>query len=84
MDDLLTKLEGFRATAFLDSAAGTGGDKPALTVYAKYENSTREDRVSFGRRGAEVVAVITGQSGAAPVAAADFDEAIKALDLISK
>ena len=49
VDDLLTKLEGLRATSFLNSTAGTGLDKPSLTVYAKFENGTKEDRVSFGR-----------------------------------
>jgi len=84
MDDLLTKLEGLRATSFLDSTAGTGVDKPSLTVYAKFENGTKEDRVSFGRSLADVYAAIAGQPGAAQVSAAEFDEAIKALDLISK
>ena len=84
VDDLLTKLEGLRATSFLDSTAGTGLDKPSLTVYAKFENGTKEDRVSFGRAVADVHAAIAGQPGAAQVSAAEFDEAIKALDLISK
>ena len=84
VDDLLTKLEGLRATSFLNSTAGTGLDKPSLTVYAKFENGTKEDRVSFGRTVADVHAAIAGQPGAAQVSAAEFDEAIKALDLISK
>ena len=84
VDNLLTKLEGLRATSFVDSTARTGVDKPSLTVYAKFENGTKEDRVSFGRSGANVYAVIAGQPGAVQVSAAEFDETIKALDLISK
>ena len=84
MDDLLTKLEGLRATSFLNSTAGTGLDKPSLTVYTKFENGTKEDRVSFGRSVAAVYAAIAGQPGAAEVSAAEFDEAIKALELVSK
>ena len=67
MDDLLAKLEGLRATSFLDSTARTGLDKPSLTVYAKFENGTKEDRVSFGRSGADVYAAIAGQPGAVQV-----------------
>ena len=84
VDDLLTKLEGLRATSFLNSTAGTGLDKPSLTVYAKFENGTKEDRVSFARAVADVHAGIAGQPGAAQVSATEFDEAIKALDLVSK
>ena len=84
VDDLLTRLEGLRATAFLDSTAGTGVDKPTLLVHSSFEGGTREDRVSFGRSGTKVFAVIAGQPGAAEVPAAEFDEAIKALDLMSK
>jgi hypothetical protein len=84
VDDLLTKLEGLRATSFLDSTARTGLDKPSLTVHATFENGTREDRVSFARSGENVYAAIAGQPGAAQVPAADFDEAISALDLVSK
>ena len=86
MDDLAHELEGLRATSFLNSTAGTGLDKPSLTVYAKFENGTKEDRVSFGRGGSgrRRVRDSPGQPGAAQVSAAEFDEAIKALDLISK
>lgn len=84
VDDLLTKLEGLRATSFLDSTARTGLDKPSLTVYSTFENGTKEDRVSFARSGENVYAAIAGQPGAAQVPAADFDEAISALDLVSK
>ena len=84
VDDLLTKLEGLRATAFRASTDRTGVDKPALTVHAKFENGTREDRVSFGRIATDVFAAIAGQPGVAEVSAAEFDEAVKALDLVSK
>jgi hypothetical protein len=84
MDDLLTKLEGLRATSFINSTAGTGLDKPSLTVNTKFENGTKEDRVSFGRSISAVYAGIAGQPGAAEVSAAEFDEAIKALELVSK
>jgi len=84
MDDLLGRLEGLRATSFVGSTAGTGVDAPSLTVSAKFENGTREDRVSFGRSISAVYAAIAGQPGVAEVPAAEFDEAIKALDLVSK
>ena len=40
--------------------------------------------MSFSRSGADVYAVIAGQPGAVQVAAAEFEELIKALDLVSK
>jgi hypothetical protein len=84
MDDLLAKLDALRATSFLDSTAGTSLDKPALTVFAKFENDTKEDRVSFGRTIADAYAAVPGQPGAVQFSPSDFDEAVKALDLVSK
>ena len=84
MENLLVKLESFRADSFVDSTAKTGLDKPSLTVYAKFEDGKKEERVSFAKAGSDVYASIPGQPGAAKIGPAAFDEAIKALDLVSK
>ena len=51
MSVLLAKLESIRATSFVDSTAKTGLDSPALTVYAKFDDGKKEERVTFGKSG---------------------------------
>ena len=58
-----------------------GLDKPALTVYAKFEDSKKE-RVTFGQSGSDVLDT-SGEPGAAK-AEPKFNDAIKALDELSK
>lgn len=84
MENLMMKLESLRAASFVDSPAKTGLDKPALTVYVKFEDGKKEERVSFARAGMDVYASLPGQSGAAKIAATDFDGMMKALDAVAK
>jgi hypothetical protein len=84
MDSLFSRLSGLRATAFLDSRANTGLDKPALTVYAKFDDGKKEDRVMFGRSANDVYAGHAGQPGALKISTTDLDDVLKALDLVSK
>jgi hypothetical protein len=84
MENLLVKLETLRGASFVASAARTGLDKPSLTVYAKFEDGRKEERVSFAKAGADVYASVPGQPGAVKIATADFDEIMKALDAVSK
>ena len=51
--NLLAKIDSLRAASFVDSAAGTGLDKPSLTVYAKFEGGKKEERVSFAKTGTD-------------------------------
>jgi Domain of unknown function (DUF4340) len=84
MENLVVKLESLRAASFVDSAARTGLDKPALAVYAKFEDGKKEERVSFSKVGADAYASVPGQAGAVKIATTDFDEMMKALDAVSK
>ena len=84
METLLGKLESLRAASFVDSAARTGLDKPLLTVYAKFEDGKKEERVSFAKAGADAYAAVPGQPGALKIATTDFDDMMKALDAVSK
>lgn len=84
MENLLVKLESLRAASFVDSAARTGLDKPPLTVYAKFEDGKKEERVSFAKAGMDAYASVPGQPGAVKMAATDFDDLMKALDAVSK
>jgi hypothetical protein len=84
MDSMLSRLSNMRAASFTDSTANTGLDKPALSVYVKFDDGKKEERVSFGQHGGDVFALRPGEPGAAKVDSTDFNETIKALDELSK
>jgi hypothetical protein len=86
MDNLFASLEGLRVTSFVEPAATSDAATPALIVDAKFENGTKDERVSFVRppAGAAVWATVPGQPGPVTVAAAEFDEVLKALDAVAK
>jgi hypothetical protein len=84
MENLLVKLDSVRAESFFTPAKTGGLDQPALTVYAKFEEGKKEERVSFHKAGADAYALVPGQPGAVKIAVTDFDEMMKALDAVSK
>jgi hypothetical protein len=84
MGVLLAKLESIRATSFVDSTAKTGVDSPAMTVYAKFDDGKKEERVTFGKAGNDVYASRPGEPGAAKVSSTEFDEINKKLDELAK
>jgi uncharacterized protein DUF4340 len=84
MSVLLAKLESVRATSFVDSTAKTGLDSPAMTVYAKFDEGKKEERVMFGKSGSDVYASRPGEPGAAKVSSMEFDEINKKLDELAK
>ena len=67
-----------------EPAAKTGLDAPVLTVLVKFDDGKKEERVSFGKAGADTFASRPGEPGAAKIDTADFDDVVKALDEISK
>ena len=84
VDALLAKLANMRATSFVESAAKTGLDKPAMTVYVKFEDGKKEERITFGQTGADTFASRPGDPGAMKTDTTDFNESLKSLDDISK
>ena len=82
LETLLTKLSNLRAQSWADSTAKTGLEAPVLVVTMKFDEGKREEKVSFGKSGADVYASAAGQPGAAKVDAAEFEEALKALDAV--
>lgn len=82
LETYLTKLTNLRADAWVEAGSKTGLDKPIATVTVRSDEGKREEKVSFGRNGAELYASVGGQPGAARVDAAAFDEAMKALDAL--
>jgi len=84
MSVLLAKLESVRAASFVDSTAKTGLDSPAMTVYAKFDDGKKEERVTFGKSGDAVYASRPGEPGAAKVSTTEFDDINKKLDELAK
>jgi hypothetical protein len=84
VDSLLAGLADIRAISFVPTTAKTGLDAPAMTVVAKFDDGKKEEKVTFGRVGADVFASRPDDPGAAKVDASKFDEAIKALDELAK
>jgi hypothetical protein len=83
-DTFLTKLANLRAQSFIaaEGKTPTGLDKPVAVVEVRFDDGKRTERVSFGRAGSDVFASIAGQPGAARIDAAEFDDAVKALEAI--
>ncbi|MNC87176.1 hypothetical protein D3C83_28800 [compost metagenome] len=79
-EDLLTKVTGLRADAFAASAPAAIRS-PELTVVVRFDD-TKMEQVSFARAGADVVASRADEPGAATLAAAAYEEAVKALDAL--
>jgi hypothetical protein len=84
VDALTSKLSNIRATSFVDAAAKTGTDKPALTIAVKFDDGKKEETATFGQVGSDVFVARPGEPGAAKIDGADFTDAIKALDEIAK
>lgn len=84
MDSFLAGLADIRGTTFTPTTANTGLDKPALVVYAKFEDGKKEERVTFGQSGSDVYFSRPGEPGAAKADAEKFNDAIKALAELSK
>jgi hypothetical protein len=84
VESFLAGLADVRATSFVASTAKTGLDAPAMTVLAKFDEGKKEERVTFGKSGSDVYVLRPDEPGAAKIESDKFDEAIKALDEISK
>jgi uncharacterized protein DUF4340 len=84
VDALLSRLSNMRATSFVDASAKTGLNMPVMTVVAKFDDSKKEERVTFGKVDNDVFAGRPGEPGAAKVDPIDLTEANKTLDELAK
>jgi len=82
MDSLLSALSGLSVDGYVDAKVKTGADSPIAIVTAKFDDGKKEERVVFGKVGADMFAIRAGEPGAAKIDAARFDEAMKALEAI--
>ena len=81
VDAMLAKLANMRAASFVD---GKNGLSPTLEVHVKFDDGKKEERVTFVKDGADVLALRPGEPGAAKADAADLTEAMKSLDELAK
>jgi hypothetical protein len=84
MSVFLAKLESVRATSFVEAGSTTGLDSPTMSVYARFDDDTKEERVRFRKTGDSVYAAREGEAGAATISTTEFDELTKALDEVAK
>lgn len=84
MDSLLSRLSNMRASSFVESAAKTGLDSPAMTVSVKFDESKKEEHATFAKTGTDAYVSRPGEPGAAKIDTTDFNEAVKTLDELSK
>jgi len=82
IDSLLSALSGLSVSGYVDAKAKTGAESPVAVVTAKFDDGKKEERVVFGKVGADMFAIRAGEPGAAKVDAAKFDDAMKALDAV--
>ena len=61
-----------------------GSCPPALTVAASFDEGKKQERVTLGKVGHDVFAARTDEPNPAKIEAEKFDEAVKALDELSK
>jgi hypothetical protein len=79
-DNLLSSLTNLRATGFVDAAAAAKAlATPELTATVKFDESKKEEKVTFAKSGTDSFASRAGEPGAAKVDAAAVDAVTKAL-----
>jgi hypothetical protein len=76
----LSKLTELNAQSFAEPKTDTGLSKPIATVVIKFSDAKKEERVTFGRAGAEAYASRVDEAGAAKIDAMQLDEALKGVD----
>jgi hypothetical protein len=84
LEALLTQFIDLRATAFLPATANTGLRTPLMTVLAKFDEGTREERVTIGRVRSDAYASRPDEPGAMKIETDKLEKAIAALDELSK
>ena len=80
VEALLSAITGAQATGVAGAPAKAALDKPELTVAIKYDDGKKEDRVTFGRSGANAFASRAGDSGPVAVAPATIEGIVKAIE----
>ena len=84
VENLLSAVTQTRAASFVDSAAKTGLDAPALRIAIKSGDPQKEETVTFAKSGDKAFASRAGDPGAAVIEASSIDNITKALDELAK
>ncbi|MGE0450362.1 MAG: DUF4340 domain-containing protein [Vicinamibacterales bacterium] len=83
-ETFVATLADIRASAFVDASARTGLDAPDMTVSTRFEDSGRQERVLFAKRGSEAFASRPDDPGAARIEAEKLDEVLASVDEFAK
>jgi hypothetical protein len=76
----LSQMSGLRAESFSETVPSGAFKTPAAVVTVKFDEGKKEERVTFGKSGADTFASRNTESGAAKLDASAFDNALKAFD----
>jgi len=79
VDALLSSLSSIAVDKYVDARTKTGIGSPVAVVVAKFDDGTKEEKVTFGRAGSDVFAARSGDTGAAQIAASKLDDVLKSL-----
>jgi len=79
VDALLSSLSSIAVDKYVDARTKTGIGSPVAVVVAKFDDGTKEEKVTFGRAGNDVFAARSGDTGAAQIAASKLDDVLKSL-----
>lgn len=82
VDALVSAATAARATSFVAKAAGPPLDKPELTVTITSEEGKKQERVMFGRRGADAFAWHAGMPDVAKIDPSTIDNITQALEAL--
>lgn len=80
MDALLSKLSNLRVTSFAAPTTPTGLKAPLASVTTWFDDSKKQEQVTFGRNGSDTYSARKDEPGAGKLDSAEFDGAMKALD----
>lgn len=78
----LSKLTELNAQSFADAKTATGLSTPVATVVVRFTDGKKEDRVTFGKTGADAYAARSDEAGAAKIDAMKLDEILKEIDAL--
>jgi hypothetical protein len=78
VETLVSAVTGARADSFVEKPPA--GAKTEVTVSLRFDDSKKEERVTFQRSGTDTFAVREGSAGAAKLSGSTLDDILKALD----
>jgi hypothetical protein len=82
IEEALSAVSGLQVVSYVEPGTKTGAGTPLLTLAVVFGEGKKEDRLTFSRVGTDVFASRAGESSAAKVEAAKFDEVLATVDAL--